>query len=96
MTSTIYTDTTVRLVGEFRNFSGILIDPTTITVRHQDPNGTITTSTYPGTDWGHPVTGVYTFDVEVPTEGTWLYSYLGTGACDTYGESKFIVNAKGF
>lgn len=93
----IYVDATVRLVAEFRGFNGISIDPTTITVRHQDPDGVLTTVVYPtGTEWGHPLTGTFTYDVPVPTAGTWLYSFEGTGACDTYGEATFIVNEKGF
>lgn len=93
---TIYTGDTIRLVAEFVDFQGNSADPTTVTVRYQDPSGSTTTSTYNTTGWGHPLTGTFTFDVEVSDEGNWKYSFEGTGAVDVYGESGFVVFARGF
>lgn len=92
----LYTGDTVRLVAEFATFEAMSIDPTTITVRHQDPDGVITTSTYPGAGWTHPLTGTYYFDVAVPTAGTWQYSFEGTGVCDVYDNSSFVVHERAF
>jgi hypothetical protein len=95
--TTIYTGTTLGLIGEFVSLQGNAIDPTTITLRYQDPAGVTTTVSYPtGSGWSHPITGTYIYEVEVNDEGNWKYSYEGTGACDTYGEAGFVVFERGF
>jgi hypothetical protein len=66
---------------------GTTLDPTTITLKVKDPNGTTTTYSSPTKD----SQGNYHQDVTPTVSGTWWYAWGGTGAVVAQSENYFIV-----
>lgn len=83
----------VRIAVEFRNLDGALADPSTVTVKHQDPSGNETSST---SSWTKDGTGRYHLDVDIDESGTWYYRWAGTGDLVAAGEGSFIVRPTQF
>lgn len=93
----IYTGTTVRLSGTFKNLAGVNTAPTTVKVIYKDPTGAVTEASFASTGvggWLNAATGIYTFDLEVTLPGQWTYAFEGTGAVDIYGPQTFEVKQR--
>ncbi len=74
----------------------VLTDPTTVTLKVKDPDGTITTYTYTGGTVTKTSTGLYTKTITVSNDGAWYYRYEGTGAVQAAGEVMFKVRKSEF
>lgn len=82
----------IRLTGTFTNAAGVLTDPTVVTVKVQDAEGTEITYA----DAIKDSTGVWHKDITITKPasgggGTWYYRFEGTGALIAAGESSFAV-----
>ena len=69
----------------FQDADGTLTDPTTVTLTVKDPGGTSTSYTYAAGQLTRVSAGRFYRDVTMDTEGTWLYKFVGTGACIAVG-----------
>jgi hypothetical protein len=80
----------IQLTGTFKNASGVLTDPTTVTCTVRDPAGTVTTPTATRAS-----VGVWnaTVDLTGAVAGVWWYRFAGTGAVQAAEESTFYVEA---
>jgi hypothetical protein len=85
----------VRLKGTF-TVSSVATDPTTVTLKVKDSDGTISTYTYALAQITKLSTGIYYKDVTVSNDGLWYYRFEGTGACIAAGESQFEVRRSEF
>lgn len=74
------------LTGTFRNASGALANPTTVTLRVRKPDGTTSTVSNSNSS-----TGIYTASVPLDQSGVWRYKWWGTGAVAEAGEGWFTV-----
>jgi hypothetical protein len=81
--------TKVTLEGTFKNKARELDDPTTVTVRIEDPDGVVTVIEH--ADITRVSLGVYEVDVLVNREGTWWYRFEGDGDLVTAGDDRFRV-----
>jgi len=88
-------DQSVRLWAVFE-VDGVLTDPTTITVKVQDPSGNEATYTYAGGTVTRHSTGLYYKDVLIDESGTWYYKYIGTGSVSAAEERSFSVDTSQF
>jgi hypothetical protein len=85
----------VRVKATF-TVNAVLTDPTTITLKVKDPEGTVTTYTYAGGAVSKTSTGLYYKDVSVTNDGMWYYRFEGTGTVQSAGESSFRVRKSEF
>lgn len=67
------TGQTVTLKATFRDIAEALIDPSTVDLTIEDPDGNLTTPTPT-----NPSTGVYEHQLTLTIEGNWDYRYEGT------------------
>lgn len=81
----------ITLVGTFRNTSRALADPTTVTLRHEDPSGNVT-AVAAGSITRESL-GVYTFDLDVDEAGMWYYRFIGDGALIATNPEQFLAEA---
>lgn len=72
----IYLGDTRRLECRFYDFDGVATDPTTVTVRHKDPSGNITT---PAAVNDPDEVGLFYYDLITDEAGIWQFSFEGTG-----------------
>ena len=81
----------VRCQGTF-TLSGVDVDPTTVTVKLQDPSGNEEVFVY-GTDPEivRAAAGVYTIDVTLDEHGIWFYRWEATGNLIAAHEGNFYV-----
>jgi hypothetical protein len=86
----------VRLQGAFKNASDAAADPTTITLKYEDPSANETTLTFAATELTKASTGVYYFDLTVDESGTWYYRFESTGVPKTSAEDMFDVRVSKF
>ena len=88
---------TIRLSAEFVAASpAVSTDPTTVTLKVEDPTGTESTFTYAGGHLTKSSTGNYHYDY-VPTKaGRHTYRFIGTGALQTAEETPFYVRRSRF
>ena len=87
----------VRCEGRFTNLVGTLIDPATVTFKIKDPNGAVTTYSYPAdAQVIKSATGIYYVDVNATKAGTWYYRFYSTGTSQAAGETAFKVAASQF
>lgn len=56
-----------------------LTNPTTVNFKHESPNGTIVSVTYPATIV-RPATGLFHIDVVLSIVGIWKYRWNGDGS----------------
>jgi hypothetical protein len=76
----------VRLkANPFADADGTPADPTTVTLTVRDPAGVSTDYTYAAGDLTKSAAGIYYRDVMMAQSGTWLYRFVGTGACIAAG-----------
>lgn len=81
-----------RIQATFKNISGTDTDPTTVTFKLRDPNGTVTTYLY-GTDAElvKSATGIYYVDYTILYDGQHFYRFEGTGTVISAEEGDFMV-----
>jgi hypothetical protein len=70
---------TVRITGTF-TVSGTNTDPTTITLKVEDPSGNEASYTYALGEVTKSAAGIYYKDVVIDESGYWIYRWEGTGA----------------
>jgi len=83
---------TLRLAVTFRNSASAVADPTTVTLKIREPNGTETDYVY-GTDIevSRDSAGAYRFDLMLDASGDWYVRWIGTGAVATATEERIRV-----
>ena len=86
----------VRMSAAF-TVSSVATDPTTITFKMREPDGTVTTYVY-GTDAElvKDSTGNYHVDWGTSMSGDFFYRFTGTGACVAASEGYFTVKESRF
>jgi hypothetical protein len=82
--------TRVRLTATFRDLDDVLTAGTVV-CKVKDPSGNITTVSNSTAS-----TGIYTADVDVDEQGTWVYRFSATGAIVAAGEHSFIAQPSEF
>jgi hypothetical protein len=80
----------VTLKGEFRTPksavpSNTLIDPTTVTLRIQQPDKTVVTRTYGVSGIDKVDVGIYTSKLTLNQEGTYYWRWTGSNGADATG-----------
>ena len=68
-----------RLQATFKDTAAVLTDPTTVTFKIREPDGTITTKIGTGGGLVNPSTGVWYFDFTIAQQGRHSWSMEGTG-----------------
>jgi hypothetical protein len=68
---------TIRLKGTFKDFSGVLTDPSALALKIYDSTGTVVL-TKAITDMTHASTGVYYYDWTTTATGDFIYEFTGT------------------
>ena len=86
---------TPRLQCYFR-VSGTLTDPSTVSLKTEDPSGNITTYTYGAAEITKDATGDYHKDVNLDEEGTWHWRWVGTGTVAAADEGELEVTRSEF
>lgn len=83
----------VRLKATFKNLTGTLVDPTTITLKTVDPIGGLATYTYGGGTVSKEGTGIYYKDMDLTSvsPGWYFYRWVGTGSATAAQEGKFYI-----
>lgn len=76
--------------------SGVLTDPTTVTLQIIDPLGAQTSYTYAATEVTKDGTGLYSYDLALPIEGTWRWRWVTTGSCAGADEGEILVRSSAF
>lgn len=87
----------VRSSVAFLNASSVATDPTTITVKVEDPSQNESTYVY-GTDADvvKDSTGNYHLDVTPDETGTWVVRWIGTGTVAQVDEDPFYCKRSDF
>lgn len=90
----VYAGTAVRTTCQFRNPTGVLTDPTTVTLKWRNQGTTTTTWTYNST--GHitrVTTGVYhaTLTTATSVSSSWTAEWKGTGTVAAVSVVSFTV-----
>jgi uncharacterized protein YfaS (alpha-2-macroglobulin family) len=85
----VYAGTSVRLTGTFRNISGTLTSPTTVTLTIQPPDGAADLTYTPTLS----STGIYYYDLDTTSkvEGLYRYRFGGVGVLIAASEDVFEV-----
>ena len=83
-----------RLTGTFTDLAGALDDPTVITFRIKEPDGTITSHASGGGIVTNISLGVWYVDFTITQEGIHNYEFIGTGDVVTAEESSFRVRRR--
>jgi hypothetical protein len=91
----LYVGTAVRLQCYFY-LSSVLTDPTTITLKIEDPSGNIDTYTYSGAHITKSGTGDYYKNVSLDEEGSWKWRWVGTGTVESSDEGEVEVRRSVF
>ncbi len=89
-------------IGDTRNLSvtfsvgGSLTDPTTVTFKMKEPDGTETTYVF-GTDpeLTNPSTGVYTVSWPITQSGIHRYKFVATGTVEQAEQLTFLAREDG-
>ena len=81
----------VRLTGTWRDDANALVDPTTVTLKIQNPDGTITSITYDSGAVVRDSVGVFHYDFLPSTFGSYVYRWEGTGNAIASGQGSFYV-----
>lgn len=68
-----------------------LVDPTAVTLRVKEPDGTVTSYTYAAAELTKVSTGIYTRSLEPDQSGTHWIEATGTGAVVAVAESELVV-----
>ena len=86
------------ITATFRNDADALTDPTTVTVRVREPDGTETLYTSPVAPIANSSTGVwaFTFPAALDAAGDWYVRFRSTAGLLTAGEQKLVVRPTAF
>ena len=86
------------ITATFRNDADALTDPTTVTVRVREPDGTETLYTSPVASIVNSSTGVwaFTFPAALDAAGDWYVRFRGTAGTITAAEQKLVVRPTAF
>lgn len=89
---TFQIDSTLLFAANFTAISnGALVDPTTVTLFLQPPNGPEQQFSFPGVVTKIGV-GQYSYAFTPAASGTWTYNWQGTGAVAvTLGDKQFAI-----
>ena len=79
----------VRLTGTFKDDAGALGNPTTLTLKVRDGDGTITT--YNNADLTNTSVGVWIRDITLTQAGNWKYWFASTLGIITADGDEFTV-----
>lgn len=71
--------------------SGVLTDPTTLTAKVRQPNGTETSYTWAGGTVTRDSLGVFHRDTDLNASGEWVVRYIATGAVVDAIEHSIVV-----
>lgn len=83
-----------RLTATFE-VSDVAADPTAVTFTLREPDGVLTTYTYPAdAELVKDATGVYHVDWPVTKAGNHFYRFAGTGAAVAAEERQFVARVK--
>lgn len=86
-------------VGGFRDDTGTLADPTTVTLKYRPGvSAMVVTVIYPAEPIVRDEAGLYHADLDTtgePTD-TWTYEWIGTGAVQAIADNTFQVQAAPF
>lgn len=84
----------VQVVGVFRDSSGAVIDPTTVSLAFKTPADVKTTRVYLTDDeLVKDSTGAYHVNLSATENGTWYYRWFSTGTGQAAQETSFKVLA---
>jgi len=89
MTNSYLIGNQVRLSVSFKDYNGILADPTNVVLKIKKPEGTTEMIT-PTKD----VIGKYHYDYEPLKVGEYCYRFEATGAVVAASQEKFMVTGK--
>ena len=81
----------VRVSVEFKNLTGTLTDPTTVTLKYRDPSGVLTDWTVTAGEIVKDGVGLYHADVSPTVAGIWAYRFVGVGTLQAAEEGTFLV-----
>ena len=86
------------ITATFRNDADAPTDPTTVTVRVREPDGTETLYTSPVASIVNSSTGVwaFTFPAALDAAGDWYVRFRSTAGLLTAGEQKLVVRPTAF
>lgn len=79
----------ITLEGKFK-VENVLTDPTSVTLKVKDPDGTVVTFSHPSTI-SKVSTGVFTKDYTVAKAGLHEYWWVGTGTCQAVESRSFVA-----
>lgn len=82
---------TYRLRGTFRTVLRILANPTTVTLRIEDPDGNV--EVVASGSITNESTGVYYYDFAPDQAGRWYYRFIGAGAVIATNPETFLAVA---
>jgi uncharacterized protein YfaS (alpha-2-macroglobulin family) len=96
--ATITVGNVARATVEFRDLAGALTDPTTVTARTLEPDGTVVTTYTFGVDAAltNPSVGVYVLEWALTETGQWAVRFEGTGALQAAVEGHVEVPCSPF
>lgn len=80
-----------RFTGSFTNASGLPVDPTSVTFKTRDPNGTVESHVA-----DHDGVGTYHHDVTLNQSGDWYWRWEATGTVDAVTEGAVKVLLSNF
>lgn len=81
-------EVTVRC--EFTNAAGAAADPTAVTLKVKNPDGTVTT--YTTDDLTNDQVGRWEYSIDVADSGRYAYKFTGTGAVKAAAAGYFIAD----
>ena len=73
--------------------TGVVTDPTTVTLRVKDPAGAVTVYTYALAEITKSTTGIYVKTLAFSTAGDWWLRWEGTGAAAGVEEQSIGIQA---
>ncbi len=87
----------VRLLAEFKDADGVLMDPDEVKIRVLDPSGNQTTKVYlTDAEVIKDADGMYHYDLDASAAGTWAYRWEGSGTGQAAAEHTFTVTDTAF
>jgi hypothetical protein len=81
----------VTLKATFKNTSCVIADPTAVSIKIREPDGSENSYSPLKVD-----TGIYSYDLTFDAHGVWYYRWIGTGAVHTAGEGRIVVRKSDF
>lgn len=81
-----------RVSALFKNASGTLVDPSTVSFKLLKPDGTVVTKVYlTDVELVRDSLGTFHIDVSVPDWGTWWYRWESTGQGQAAADGRLYV-----